>query len=84
MRLQTGLSAPTYLQMETEMNDEKLNALLDDMDKRVIQAEKIAHMQALQFVNSAAAEDRASAQQYLREAGIWREAKQLICKHRAS
>lgn len=65
------------------MTDEKINALLDEFEQKKNQAESIAQMEAMNYVKSADEKDRASAQKYLRDAGLWNEARQLLVKHRA-
>ena len=68
---------------EDTMDDNKLKALLDEMESKKKQAESIAQMKAMDFVKNNDQQDRVSSQQYLHDADIWREAATLVRKHRA-
>jgi cobyrinic acid a,c-diamide synthase len=65
------------------MDDNKLNALLDEMEKKRKEAESIAQMKAMDFVRTNDAQDRAFSKQYLHDADIWSEAAAMVRKHRA-
>jgi len=65
----------------TIMDDNKLKALLDDIESRRRQAESAAQINAMDYVESNDAQARASSQQYLHVAALWREAAALVRKH---
>ena len=66
-----------------DMDDKKINALIDAFAQKKKQAEDIAQMKATDFVKSNDQADRVRSQQYLHDAELWREASEMLRKHRA-
>lgn len=64
------------------MDDENINLLLDAFAQKKKQAENIAQMLAMEFVEKNNQETRMKSLQYLHDAELWREAGELVRKHR--
>jgi|GEM_PF-5600426 ribosomal protein S19E (S16A) len=65
-----------------DMDDKKINALIDAFAQKKKQAEDIAQMKAMDFVKSNNQDERVRSQQYLSEAELWREASEMLRKCR--
>jgi hypothetical protein len=66
------------------MNDEQLKALLDEMQAKKKQADDVAQMKAMEYVNSNDPAHRAASQQWQGTAVMWGEAMAMVRKHRAN
>lgn len=74
------LRVSRYKQRKRMMDDNKLKALLDEMETKRKQAESNAQMEAMNFVETNDPIYRALSLRYLYEADIWQEAAALIRK----
>ena len=65
------------------MGDDKVKELLNEIESKRKLVENIANMKAIEFVSSNDQTDRFAAQQYMRDADLWREAAVLVRKYYA-
>jgi len=66
------------------MTRETINKLLDAVDAKRKSAEYNAQSKAMDYVQSMKQEDRDASKIYLRDAELWREARQMIVLHTAN